>query len=131
MGGRGTSSGMRVGTPQYEDLGLGRIRNPLPHISDRVLIEALSKGPSDLMSAGRYEDVNISSLKSTQDYLFKDNLDYMRSQGLSSSTQSGTENEVRIIRYKGNNIIMDGNHRINLERERGRKRIRVKVITIE
>lgn len=122
---------MQRGAPQYEDLGLGRVRNPLPQIPNKVLMEALSKGPSDLMSAGRYEDVSINSLKSTQDYLFKNNLDYMRSQSLSSATQVGTENEVRIIRYKGNNIIMDGNHRINLDRERGKKKIRARVVTIE
>ena len=116
---------------QYEDMGFGKVKNPLTQIPLKTSLEAIAKIPSDYEEQGEYKEVDISSLVSSQDYLFKNKLDYMRKTGVDSETSRGTKDEILVTRYKGMNILQDGTHRVILEREKGKKKIRVKFYDVQ
>ena len=129
--GRGTSKITGSGGGfVYKDIGLGRVENPMKQIPQQTVLDALRLAPADLTTAGAIEEVSIDSLYSPQSYLYSDKLDYMRSNGFGVNSRTSADNEALVVNYQGKNLLVDGTHRIAMERERGNRKIKIRVIRV-
>lgn len=96
--------------------------NPIPMASDidRMQIEYLLNQPNayTIVNEGDVVEVDIDSLKTTQPKLRNDALSYRR--------KHGTEQLPLVINLQGRtNVIVDGNHRVAVAKEKGLKKIKV------
>ena len=141
MGGRGSTSRMsnesiqnRIDSMRSTGFGDEKV-NLLPMASESVIKEA-----SALFNKARRErnvkyvntEVNVKDLKTRQDWVDGDKLKSIaestpgRVSGLATDYDGG----IRALKYKGNLIVVDGNHRANLALIKGQKRIKIRVLEV-
>lgn len=142
MGGRGGSSGMSSGgsiqgkIDSMPSTGFSSEKvNLLPMASENIIREA-----SALFNRARKEgnvkyvdmEVNVKDLKTRQDWVDGEKLKSIaestpgRVSGLATDYDGG----IRALKYKGNLIVVDGNHRANLAILKRQKRIKIRVLEV-
>lgn len=77
--------------------------------------------------------VNLSELKARQDWIDVEKLKDMY-RDLStpiSGTATPYDGGVRVLEYKGNYIVVDGNHRVNTALLKGQKKMKVRILEVK
>lgn len=72
-----------------------------------------------IMNKGKVIDIDINTIQSVQDTLRNETLDYMQTHKV--------EEPIIVIQAQGNNIVVDGNHRIIKALEEDKKTIKARV----
>lgn len=109
--------------------------NLLPMASENDIKEA-----SALFNKARREgnvkytevEVDTKDLKTRQDWVDGDKLKSIAEStpGKVSGLATDYDGGIRALKYKGNLIVVDGNHRANLALLKGQKRIKIRVLEV-
>lgn len=113
-----------------EDLGLGTVKTPIPRVSSKEGREVQSiwnrvkaKDRKNLPE----EELDVSQIKTGQGSVQKNGVERIIYSG---NYSNGSSNDLPIVvRYNGNNVLVDGNHRVAAALLTGTKKMKVKVFT--
>ena len=120
---------------------MGGVENPYEYIGNDLNKEltqvirdiddkASNEGIIDILGNPKYthkEQLSVSSLVTSQSGVYKKNLENMLEKELFNVEGS----DIIAVKYKGQYIIQDGNHRATLQKLRGDKKIEVRVFDID
>lgn len=110
-----------------EDLGLGTIKTPIPRVSRKEGIEiqdiwnqTKTKDRKNLPE----EELNVSQIKTWQGTVQKSGVERIIRSG---EYLKGSSDLPIVVRHNGNDVLVDGNHRVAAALLTGKKKVKAKV----
>lgn len=109
----------------------GEVDNLIPLAPEKIIQESArrynqAKEVSDKLSDYKAEEIDVKKLETRQTWLDYEKLEDMANYDkLDELLSIDAMEKIRAIRYKGHIILIDGNHRVNLMKLKGYKKIRL------